>query len=58
MDRGARGLNWSSQVMPRLETFTTAGLLELYRDTLRELRDRGVIRTANAPAGDYAEYLA
>lgn len=43
--------------MSRLETFTTAGLLELYRDTLRELRDRGVIRTANAPAGDYAEYI-
>ena len=42
--------------MSRLETFTTAGLLALYRDTLRELRDRGVIRTANAPAGDYAEY--
>ena len=43
--------------MSRLESFTTAGLLELYRDTLRELRDRGIIRTANAPAGDYAEYM-
>jgi hypothetical protein len=32
-------------------------LLGLYRDLLRELRSRGVIRTANAPAGDLAEYL-
>jgi hypothetical protein len=43
--------------MSRLETFTTAGLLELYRDALRQLRDRGIIRTANAPAGDYAECI-
>ena len=49
--------NSPGQLESRLETFTTAGLLALYRDTLRELRDRGVIRTANAPAGDYAEYL-
>jgi hypothetical protein len=29
----------------------------LYRAILRELRSRGVIRTDNAPVGDYAEYL-
>jgi len=43
--------------MSRFESFTTSALLELYRDTLRELRDREVIRTANAPAGDYAKYI-
>lgn len=32
-------------------------LLALYRSILAELRGRGVIRTDNAPAGDYAEYL-
>jgi hypothetical protein len=32
-------------------------LLGLSRQILRELRDRGVIRSGNAPAGDYAELL-
>ncbi len=32
-------------------------LLTLSRSVLHELRSRGVLRTANAPAGDYAEYL-
>lgn len=32
-------------------------LLGLYRRILAELRNRGVIRTSNAPTGDYAEYL-
>lgn len=35
----------------------TADLLRLSRSVLAELRLRGVLRTANAPAGDYAEYL-
>jgi hypothetical protein len=33
-------------------------LLSLSRGVLGELRARGVIRTANAPTGDYAEWLA
>jgi hypothetical protein len=32
-------------------------LLGLSRQILRELRERGVIRSGNAPAGDYAELL-
>lgn len=32
-------------------------LLDLSREVLAELRDRKVIRTGNAPAGDYAEWL-
>lgn len=36
---------------------TIGELFELYRAILRELRARGVVRTENAPAGDYAEFL-
>lgn len=32
-------------------------LLGLYSDILNELCDRGVLRTVNNPAADYAEYL-
>jgi hypothetical protein len=35
----------------------TPALFALYRAILAELRSRGVVRTENAPAGDYAEYL-
>jgi len=37
--------------------FTTHELLRQYAGILRELRDRGFIRTLNAPAGDFAETL-
>jgi hypothetical protein len=37
--------------------FTTHELLRQYAGILRELRDRGFIRTLNAPAGDLAETL-
>ncbi|MHB1875245.1 MAG: hypothetical protein ACYCPF_10365 [Streptosporangiaceae bacterium] len=40
-----------------LSVLTEPGLFSLYRGILRELKGRGVIRTENAPAGDYAEYL-
>ena len=40
-----------------LSSCTSADLFALYRSILRELRSRGVVRTENAPAGDYAEYL-
>lgn len=36
---------------------STAELLIISRKVLDELRRRNVLRTANAPAGDYAEYL-
>ena len=36
---------------------TVAELLALSRGSLRELKLRGVIRSGNAPAGDYAELL-
>ena len=40
-----------------LSTFSESGLFSLYRAILSELKSRGVIRTENAPVGDYAEYL-
>jgi hypothetical protein len=39
------------------ETLTNAELLALSGGALAELRGRGVVRTANAPAGDLAERL-
>jgi hypothetical protein len=36
---------------------TVGALLSFSRAILAELRRRGVIRTGNAPAGDYAELL-
>lgn len=41
-----------------LEAISTPALLRQYAGILAELRARGVIRTANAPVGDYAEHLA
>ena len=43
--------------VPDLSAFSESGLFSLYRAILVELKSRGVIRTENAPAGDYAEYL-
>jgi hypothetical protein len=40
-----------------LADLTTGELLALSRGILAELRHRGVIRSGNAPAGDYAELL-
>jgi hypothetical protein len=42
---------------PDLSSLTVGGLLSDYRAILSELRRRGVVRTDNAPTGDYAEYL-
>lgn len=39
------------------ETASVAHLLRTYAGVLRELRRRGVLRTNNPPAGDFAEYL-
>lgn len=40
-----------------LRSLSTGELLALSRAVLTELKERGVIRTGNAPAGDYAELL-
>jgi hypothetical protein len=40
-----------------LQSLTTGELPGLSRGILAELRGRGVIRSGNAPAGDYAELL-
>jgi hypothetical protein len=42
---------------PDLSKFSDSGLFSLYRDILSELKSRRVIRTENAPVGDYAEFL-
>jgi len=47
----------SSEHVPDLSALSESGLFSLYRAILSELKSRGVIRTENAPAGDYAEYL-
>lgn len=43
--------------VPDLSAFNESGLFSLYRAILGELKSRDVIRTENAPVGDYAEYL-
>ncbi len=40
-----------------LVSMSVPELLDTYRAILRELRRRDVVRTANAPAGDFAEQL-
>jgi hypothetical protein len=42
---------------PALTSLSVGELLALSRGVLAELRDRGIIRSGNAPAGDYAELL-
>lgn len=43
--------------VPDLSTFSESDLFSFYRAIMGELKTRGMIRTENAPAGDYAEYL-
>lgn len=40
-----------------LSQASIAELFALYSGIMRELRERKIVRTANAPTGDYAEYL-
>jgi hypothetical protein len=47
----------SPEHVPDLSTFSESSLFSLYRVILGELKHRGVIRTENAPVGDYAEFL-
>lgn len=60
-------MNEATQIMPpvpepllgatELANGSTGALLATYGAILEELRARDVLRTNNAPAGDYAEYL-
>jgi hypothetical protein len=43
--------------MMQLSEFTVRDLLRLQADVLDELRSRNIVRSSNAPAGDYAELL-
>jgi hypothetical protein len=43
--------------MPDVSAIETRDLFALYRSILRELKIREVVRTENAPTGDYAEFL-
>ncbi|MGR3640094.1 hypothetical protein [Alterinioella nitratireducens] len=40
-----------------LKRYTVAELLETHTAVLNELRDREILRSANNPTGDYAEWL-
>lgn len=40
-----------------LKKYTVAELLETHTAVLNELRDREILRSANNPTGDYAEWL-
>lgn len=54
------GLNSSAAVSPatdRVRSLWVAELLVLHAQIGEELRDRGVVRSANNPTGDLAEYL-
>lgn len=50
-------LRWPSGGQRIRSNHTVADLMRLYGDVIDELRDRGVVRTGNAPLGDYAEHL-
>lgn len=61
-ERAACFAHWGkgghSAAAPRpLQHLSTTQLLAGYAATLAELRSRGVVRSANAPAGDYGEWL-
>jgi hypothetical protein len=49
LDDGHKAIN--------LGELATLELLKLYASTIEELRKREVVRTANNPVGDYAEWL-
>jgi hypothetical protein len=46
-----------SQMTRKLKQRSISDLLGIYGQVLEELRERGVIRSTNAPTGDYAEWL-
>jgi hypothetical protein len=54
MADASQELTATLEVLPKLKTLE---LLGLYRAILAELRSREVIRSNNAPGGDYAELL-
>jgi hypothetical protein len=54
-DQAAHTLNLVRRV--DLDALSVEELLRLSRASVTELRKRGIVRTANSPAGDYAEWL-
>ena len=40
-----------------LRSLSTGDLLRTYSSLIGELRKRGIVRSSNAPAGDYSEFL-
>ena len=56
-DRSPRPPLQSEADADELTDASVASLLTGYATRLAELRRRGIVRTANAPAGDYAEWL-
>ncbi|MFF1612265.1 DUF6998 domain-containing protein [Amycolatopsis sp. NPDC058278] len=57
MDEGLL-MTGREQAVGGLSGASVPDLLGRYAAILQELQDRGVVRTRNAPLGDYAEYLA
>ena len=47
----------NAKVTQSARGMSVSSLLNLYAEILAELRDRGVVRSANSPVGDYAEHL-
>jgi hypothetical protein len=54
---GAESVVVDKDVLGYIHEATTSQLLTLYGTILDELRERGIVRTANAPGSDYAELL-
>lgn len=46
-----------NEQLHNLKNLTAAGLLNLHAQIGEELRERGIVRSANNPTGDLAEYL-
>lgn len=40
-----------------LSSYSVSGLLEQYAKIMKELKDRGAVRTKNNPCADYAEWI-
>lgn len=40
-----------------LKSLTEVELLQMHVGIIKELKDRGVVRTGNNPIGDYTEWL-
>jgi hypothetical protein len=52
------GAQWRVTDVASLTELTSVDLLAMYADIMRELRQRGIVRSANNPVADLAELLA